>query len=253
MRGYKRRIIRRIQALILAVLLCIPCLEAKTVDAAPKEKITVMSNIGKETMEPYLEAFEKKYPDICVKYCYYSDYETDMKEKAAEDDLGDVLFVPGCISTDEYSQRFEKLGNYEELADKYYYMEGSKYIEDDVYGIPSSAYLVGILYNKEVFNKAGITETPKSMDDFMQDLYRITSSIMTDNINHSPIDRPCTSAATRNKNGFLSRIKSKLRITLIPVSIHNFITDRISSKHSLFCWKMLNCILTANSYSFNKL
>ena len=155
MRGYKRRIIRRIQALILAVLLCIPCLEAKTVDAAPKEKITVMSNIGKETMEPYLEAFEKKYPDICVKYCYYSDYETDMKEKAAEDDLGDVLFVPGCISTDEYSQRFEKLGNYEELADKYYYMEGSKYIEDDVYGIPSSAYLVGILYNKEVFNKAG--------------------------------------------------------------------------------------------------
>lgn len=173
MRGYKRRIIRRIQALILAVLLCIPCLEAKTVDAAPKEKITVMSNIGKEIMEPYLEAFEKKYPDICVKYCYYSDYETDMKEKAAEDDLGDVLFVPGCISTDEYSQRFEKLGNYEELADKYYYMEGSKYIEDDVYGIPSSAYLVGILYNKEVFNKAGITETPKSMDDFMQDLYRI--------------------------------------------------------------------------------
>ena len=44
---------------------------------------------------------------------------------------------------------------------------------DTVYGIPSSAYVNGILYNKEVFDKAGISETPKTIDDFLDDLRMI--------------------------------------------------------------------------------
>ncbi|MBQ6994936.1 MAG: hypothetical protein IJN64_10680 [Lachnospiraceae bacterium] len=40
-------------------------------------------------------------------------------------------------------------------------MESSKYVEQMVYGIPSSAYLSGIVYNKDVFYQAGISQPPK--------------------------------------------------------------------------------------------
>ena len=44
---------------------------------------------------------------------------------------------------------FEKLGTKKELDKKYNYLESSKNVKDVVYGIPSYAYLNGILYNKE--------------------------------------------------------------------------------------------------------
>lgn len=174
---YMRRKIRnkknRWIALLLACVMGITFVAPVTVLAKRQEEITVMSNIGEEIMQPYLDAFEQKYPNIKVKYYYYSDYESSMAENLEKGSYGDVLFVPSFMTSEQYPQYLEKLGNYQELSEKYNYMETSKFVNDVVYGIPSSAYLAGILYNKEVFNKAGITENPKSIEEFMQDLHMI--------------------------------------------------------------------------------
>ncbi len=42
--------------------------------------------------------------------------------------------------------------------------------QDDVYGIPSMANVQGIVYNKAVFEAAGITEVPRTPDEFIEDL-----------------------------------------------------------------------------------
>ena len=55
----------------------------------------------------------------------------------------------------------------------YNFVENAYIIDKQVYSLPSSAYLKGIIYNKEVFNKAGITEAPKSQDAFIRDLEMI--------------------------------------------------------------------------------
>lgn len=163
---------KRCVCFLMIVLVCITMLPAH-VSAEKNATITVLSNIGEDAMKPYLDAFKKKYPAINVKYYSYSDYENELQNRIEKENYGDVLFVPSFLSSDKYDTYLEKLGSYQELSEKYNYLEESKHIDDTVYGIPSSAYMAGILYNKDVFNKAGITETPKSIDAFLADLQTI--------------------------------------------------------------------------------
>lgn len=163
---------KRCICFLMIVLVCITMLPAP-VSAEKNATITVLSNIDEDAMKPYLDAFKKKYPAINVKYYSYSDYENELQNRIEKGNYGDVLFVPSFLSSDKYDTYLEKLGSYQELSEKYNYLEESKHIDDAVYGIPSSAYMAGILYNKDVFNKAGITETPKSIDAFLADLQTI--------------------------------------------------------------------------------
>lgn len=160
--------------LVLLVLLQFPQIFGDVVNAAPKQgvrgTISVASNISQQDMQQYLDGFMKKYPNIKVKYECYSDYDNEVSKQLQDGSYADVLFVPGSVSSDKYTQYFADLGTRAELEKKYNYLENSKNVKDHIYGLPSSAYLNGILYNKEVFDKAGITETPKTIDDFLQAL-----------------------------------------------------------------------------------
>lgn len=80
---------------------------------------------------------------------------TDEFADMESGDYGDVLFIPGYVSPESLKKYFSPLGSYDELMKKYNYLEHSKYIEQMVYGVPSSAYLSGIIYNKDVFYQAG--------------------------------------------------------------------------------------------------
>lgn len=145
----------------------------EAVDASVTATISVASNKSKQEMQPYLDAFNQKYPGIQIEYNYYTDYETEAGKALESGDYPDVLFTPGSVSADQYADYFEPLGSKEELEKKYQYLEDSKNVDGTIYGIPSSAYVNGIIYNKEVFDKAGITDTPKSIDEFLEDLYMI--------------------------------------------------------------------------------
>ena len=135
--------------------------------------LEILSNIEEAMMQEYLDAFQKKYPEVEIDYQFYADYENEVKVRMESGDYGDVLFVPGSVHTSDCAKYFVPLGTYEELSEKYNYLESSKYIEQTVYGIPSSAYLSGIVYNKDVFYQAGISETPKSIDEFLVALQHI--------------------------------------------------------------------------------
>ena len=135
-------------------------------------EIQVSLNIAEDKIKPYIKKFNQRYPEVKIKYHYYSDYENVINEKLKEGKYGDVLFVPGYLEG-KYTDYFELLGTYDELSQKYNYLEQSKILEDNIYGIPSSAYFSGILYNKEVFDKAGVTDEPKTISEFLSALYLI--------------------------------------------------------------------------------
>lgn len=97
-----------------------------------------------------------------------ADYEVNAR--LASGDYGDVFFIPSTLGSDEYAKYLEPLGSLQELSLKYNFLEQSKVNGDVVYGIPSFAYLSGIVYNKEVFDKAGISQLPKSIDEFIEDM-----------------------------------------------------------------------------------
>lgn len=133
-------------------------------------ELEVILNIDENIMNTYIEGFEQKYPDIKIKYTRYSDYEEKIKERIDNNDYGDVLFIPAYMDSKQAARYFEPLGDLDSLSLKYNYLENSYKVGDRVYSLSSSAYLMGIIYNKAVFYQAGVTELPKTTDDFLNDL-----------------------------------------------------------------------------------
>lgn len=160
---------------LVAVMGCSLFCNTLTVQAAEESanisgEIEVIFNRNEADMQTYIEAFERKYPGVTVKYTCYNDFETSIQLRMEEGDYGDVLFFPGSIATENAGDYFEPLGDYTLLSEKYNYLDQGRTYNNIVYGIPSSAYFIGVVYNKEVFAKAGITTIPTTIDEFLSDM-----------------------------------------------------------------------------------
>ncbi len=144
--------------------------QASETDENISGDIEVIFNISNADMQPYVDAFEKKYPNVNVTYTCYSNFETQIQPRLEEGDYGDVLYVPSYMTSSELTTYFAYLGDYTNLSMKYNYLDGGRRIGNAIYGIPSLAYMSGILYNKDVFYQAGVTESPKTPAEFLQAL-----------------------------------------------------------------------------------
>lgn len=122
--------------------------------------------------DEYIAKFNEKYPDIKVEVQTITDYAGQMKTRMNSKEYGDVLMIPGDISPKDYENFFEPLGDTEELSEKYLGLNDRSY-EGVQYGIPSQMNATGLVVNKKVFEDAGITEFPKTTEDFMVALKKI--------------------------------------------------------------------------------
>ena len=137
--------------------------------------IEVIFNLADADMKKYIDAFEAKYPRVNVKYTCYPNFEEQIVPRFESGDYGDVLYVPAYMETSDLSTYYAYLGDENILSQKYNYLDGGRKIGSAVYGIPTAAYMSGILYNKDVFYQAGVTEIPKTPDEFLQALRDIDS------------------------------------------------------------------------------
>lgn len=146
--------------------------EAKTEDVNLELSgdLEISMNHDSNDMEQYLTKFRERYPNINLIYTTYEDYETAIVERMREGDYGDVLLVPRTFPYDELPDYLDPIGKVDELSQKYNYVERGYIFDDQVYGITSFAYLYGLIYNKEIFERAGITKIPDNMDEFMEDM-----------------------------------------------------------------------------------
>lgn len=120
----------------------------------------------KDTLIPeYIAKFNEQYPNVVVKVEAMTNYENDIKVRMNTTEYGDVLMIPN-INKNEYSNFFIPLGTEEELSEKYRNMNDRAF-DGNVYGIASMLTAPGILYNQKVFDEAGITEAPKTVDDYI--------------------------------------------------------------------------------------
>lgn len=127
----------------------------------------------------FLKEFNKLYPNITVKFVADTNYATDMTTKLTTKNWGDICMIPTTLKKTQLPQLFISYGKKTTLSKMYNFLNNYTY-SGTVYGIPSDGNVQGIVYNKSVFTKAGITETPKTPDEFINDLKLIkekTSSI----------------------------------------------------------------------------
>ncbi|MCD8396606.1 MAG: ABC transporter substrate-binding protein [Lachnospiraceae bacterium] len=123
------------------------------------------------TMADLIAAFNEVYPNITVTTEGVTDYAEDSLLRLSTGDWGDVMFIP-AIDASELPTYFYPYGTLEEMDEQINF--ASAYAFDGIsYGIPYMGNAQGIVYNKAVFEAAGITEIPKTPDDFIAALQLI--------------------------------------------------------------------------------
>lgn len=128
--------------------------------------------IADGTFDNYVAEFQKMYPGINIKYEGITDYVGDMTTRLTSNDWGDICMIPTTIPLTELGDYFQVLCQLDEIKDEYNFADNRAFGQD-VYGIPSTGNAQGIVYNKAVFEAAGITELPKTPDEFLADLQLI--------------------------------------------------------------------------------
>lgn len=136
--------------------------------------LTHKTDIVDTKFKGYVEEFQKLYPNINIEYEGITDYVNDVTMRLSTGDWGDICMIPTSVDKSELGNYFSSFGSKEQLSKNYEANMLNNYAYDNqVYGIPSMANVQGIVYNKAVFEKAGIKELPKTPDEFLDALQKI--------------------------------------------------------------------------------
>ncbi|MEU7282102.1 ABC transporter substrate-binding protein [Streptomyces sp. NPDC045431] len=117
------------------------------------------------TMKRYAAAFNKTYPKVKVEFEGITDYEGEVKIRMNTKAYGDVLMIPAAVAKNDYPKFFAPLGTTAELSQKYRFSDKTD-VGGKVYGIAQFGTANGFVYNKALWKKAGITEWPKTPQEF---------------------------------------------------------------------------------------
>ncbi|MFF9624812.1 ABC transporter substrate-binding protein [Streptomyces griseosporeus] len=138
--------------------------------------ITVLTNrtdlVNDGTMKKYAAEFNKIYPEVKVTFEGMTDYEGEVKIRMNTDDYGDVLLIPGAVAKGDYPKFFAPLGTASSMRAKYLFTDRTN-VDNRVYGIASFGTANGLVYNKALWKKAGITDWPTAPQEFLADLKAI--------------------------------------------------------------------------------
>lgn len=125
--------------------------------------------------DEYVAEFQKTYPDVTVKIEGITNYGDDVRTRLnSPNGYGDVLSIP-IIPGDQFGDFFEPLGKTADMEKDYRFLTQSSY--DGVqYGIALGGNANGIMYNTEVFEKAGITDLPTTNAEFIDALKKVKAN-----------------------------------------------------------------------------
>ena len=139
-------------------------------------KLEVLTNRTDRKEDGKLDALTDKFEEAyncTVEYTAYKDYDTDVATRMGTDDYGDVLCIPSSLKLEELPTYFVSLGTYDEFKHTYRWSDKKMTADGNVYGLAVGGTATGVLYNKKIWEQAGITETPKTPDEFLADLQLI--------------------------------------------------------------------------------
>ena len=134
--------------------------------------LTHRTDLVDTVLVDYVAQFNEIYPEVNIEFEAITDYEGETRIRMNTEEYGDVLHIPNSITADELSDFFTPLGSVDEL-DSIYNFVTEKAFEGQVYGIPITGNAQGVVYNKAVFEAAGITELPTTPEAFLEAMHMI--------------------------------------------------------------------------------
>lgn len=133
---------------------------------------THRTDIVDTVFQQYIADFQKMYPGITINYEAVTDYSESITTRLSTPSWGDICMVPTTIPKTEYHNYFLPLGDTATLGQTYNFVENVAF-GGKTYGVSSTNNVNGIVYNKAVFAAAGITEIPKTPEEFLSALQLI--------------------------------------------------------------------------------
>lgn len=145
-----------------------------------KVKIVFWGLEGKEVYKDLIEEFNHQYPYIGVEYLEKSpqNYEKELLNAMAAGQGPDIFSighnwlpryqdkifpVPSqLLSLKEYAETFVDVASYDFIS------------EGNIWAVPFYVDSLALYWNKDIFNTAGIPESPKTWDDFLEDVKKLT-------------------------------------------------------------------------------
>ena len=115
--------------------------------------------------------FNKEYPNITVTAEAVTDYAEDSLLRLSTGDWGDIMFIP-AVDKAELGTYFQPIDSLENMQKEINFATQQEY-GGTVYGVSYMGGAQGIVYNKAVFEAAGVTELPKTPDEFIAALQAI--------------------------------------------------------------------------------
>ncbi|MEE6263841.1 ABC transporter substrate-binding protein [Plantactinospora sonchi] len=135
--------------------------------------LTQRTDIVNTVFQEYKKTFEAKYPGTTVKFEAITDYEGEIRIRMNTREYGDVLLIPNSVTADMLPTFFEPLGSVDDLEKKYRFVRSEQSFEGTVYGIAITGNAQGFVYNKRVWQQAGVTAPPKTPAEFLAALTAI--------------------------------------------------------------------------------
>lgn len=123
------------------------------------------------TIADLVSRFNETYPNITVETEGVTDYAEDALLRLSTGDWGDIMFIPAVDKAD-LSTYFQPLDSLENMQKEINFADAWQF-DNTSYGVPYMANAQGVLYNKAVFEAAGITELPKTPTEFLEALQAI--------------------------------------------------------------------------------
>ena len=140
--------------------------------AAEIQVFTNRTDLVNKDFQSYVTEFNKLYPNITVTYEGSTNDDSNATTRMTAGDWGDICMIPPSLQKSDFEAYFQPLGSKTTLEQTYDFLT-EKSFQDQVYGIPSMGNAQGIIYNKKIFEQAGITEIPKTPDEFLDALQKI--------------------------------------------------------------------------------
>lgn len=137
--------------------------------------LTDRTDIVDTVYRDFAKQFMKLYPNITVTYEGVTDYSQALNLRLPTGDWGDICYIPTSVDKDEFSEYFTPLGDYKALSEIYNFCS-EKNFGGKQYGIANGGTAGGVVYNRRIWKEAGITEMPKTPDEFLDCLQRIKDS-----------------------------------------------------------------------------
>lgn len=146
-----------------------------TIDGEVKGDIKVVTwrtdLVEDGTFEKYAAEFNKTYPDVKVTFEGITDYAGEMQTRMSTNNYGDVIGIP-AIQPSQYEQFLEPLGDTAGFEDTYRFLPAASF-DDTQYGIAFGGNANGVVYNKRVFEEAGVTTPPTTEAEWIDALQAV--------------------------------------------------------------------------------